>query len=88
MLSGPALANAATVSIPTGVIAAFWQTPWGGILGLAGEFYTSGNWAGICLPGSGEMVWGFMTTINPGCGGVLADFTMSSGNYIRNYWNV
>ncbi len=78
LLSGPGLANAATVDLPIGTIAAFWQTPWGGVLGLGGEFYTSGNWSGSCLPGSGEMVWGFMSTTNPGCVTVLADFTPSS----------
>ena len=84
MLSGPGLANAAVVDIPAGTIAAFWQTPWGGILGLGGEFYTSGNWVGTCLPGSGQMVWGFMTTINPGCVDVVADFTMSSDTICVN----
>ncbi len=84
MLTGPGLANAATVTIPQGTIAAFWQTGYGGILGLGGEFYTSGNWAGSCLPGSGEMVWGFMSTVNPGCLTILADFVPSAFNLCEN----
>jgi len=84
VLSGAGLANAATVDISIGTIAAFWQTGFGGVLGLGGEFYTSGNWAGTCLPGSGEMVWNFLTTINPGCLTINADFTPSSFNICEN----
>lgn len=84
VLSGAGLANAATVDISIGTIAAFWQTGFGGVLGLGGEFYTSGNWAGTCLPGSGEMVWNFMTTVNPGCLTILADFTPSSFSICEN----
>lgn len=77
LMYGPALANAATVSIGAGTTSAFWQTPFGGVLGFGSEYYSSGNVSNLhCNPGSGPgaIIWSFMSD-NPNC--LNANFSMS-----------
>ncbi|MEM7573054.1 MAG: gliding motility-associated C-terminal domain-containing protein [Bacteroidota bacterium] len=61
LLSGPALDYAVTLSIPEGVYQAYWLTGFGGILGVATEFYSAGNTnCETTNPGAGELVWCMM----------------------------
>lgn len=75
--SGPAIGTASlTASYTNGISHAFWDTGFGGVLGFGAEFYSSGNWAGDCTPGSGQLVWGMMNPANMGCT-VNAEFEIS-----------
>ena len=74
-LTGASLSNATTVSLIGGTPLAFWPTGYGGILGIGTEFYSSGNWDGSCLIGSGEFIWNMMTGNN--CN-LMANFSLSS----------
>lgn len=68
-MSGNGLANASTVSISQGTVAAFWPTGYGGILGIGSEHYSSGHHQGTCLSGSGDFIWGFMCKAANSIGG-------------------
>jgi len=73
-LSGPGLTTATTGSLINGTPWAFWPTGFGGTLGIGTEFYSSGNWAGTCLIGAGQIVWDFMIGSNP-CD-IVAEFSI------------
>lgn len=64
VLTGPSLSNAFTTSsLSIGTYQAFWDTGYGGVLGIGTEYYSSGNWCSLSHPNSysGEIIWEIMT---------------------------
>ncbi len=67
-ITGDALSNALSLSIGVGVYQAYWDTGFGGRLGIATEYYTSGYTtpASNSNRGAAQMLWEFMRS-NPSC---------------------
>ncbi len=65
---GPALDNAVTLAIGLEVYQAYWDTGFGGRLGVAAEYYTAGHPlpSGESNVGAAQMVWNFMQGV-PDC---------------------
>lgn len=79
-LSGPGLSSAAfSFSASGSTFSAFWPTPYGGVIGIGTEFYSSGNWSPLCTVGSGELVWTMMNLSELDCG-ITASFSLSDTN--------
>lgn len=74
LMTGSGLDSATTGSIGIGVVQAYYETGYGGILGIGSEYFSSGNLNGWCTPQSGQSVWDHMTTSSLGGGSYAADF--------------
>ncbi len=67
-MTGAALNDAVALAIGVGVYQAFWDTGFGGRLGIAAEYYTAGHplTSGESNTGAAQMLWDFMQGI-PSC---------------------
>ncbi|MBP2831833.1 gliding motility-associated C-terminal domain-containing protein [Aquimarina sp. U1-2] len=79
VLSGGALSTAETASLSGETFFATWPSGFGGRLGIGSEFYSSGSRdQGInCLPGSGELVWGYMDPVSPSCTSITSSCSLN-----------